>query len=67
MAAIHQIHPILTGDRTRSALIICAKAIVIAALGLILGGGFAKFATTAVDWLAPVAASGAGHPASPSR
>ena len=67
MAAIQQIPPILTGDRTRSALIICAKAIVIAALGLILGGGFAKFATTAADWLAPVAASAAGDPASPSR
>lgn len=64
---VHQIPPILTGDRTRSALIICAKAIVIAALGLILGGGFAKFATTAVDWLAPMAAPAAGAPSSPSR
>ncbi len=44
---------ILSDDRTRSAIILCAKAIVIAALGLLLGGGFAKFATTAAGWLAP--------------
>jgi hypothetical protein len=66
MAAIPQLPPILTGDRTRSALIICAKAIVIAALGLILGGGFAKFATTAVDWLAPMASNNPAD-SSPSR
>ena len=63
----HQLPTTLNGDRTRSALILCAKAIVIAALGLILGGGLAKFATTAVDWLAPIGSTPPSGTASASR
>ena len=55
MAVFDVVPAPLNRERTRSALILCAKAIVIAALGLLLGGGFARFATAAVHWLAPMA------------
>jgi hypothetical protein len=54
MAVFDVVPAPLNRERTRSVLILCAKAIVIAALGLLLGGGFARFATATVHWLAPM-------------